>query len=192
MLALTTVCLMYVFVLVGGPGIVNVWMEASKVIELRHNSTSNESNHAIRVCMGADWYTFPSHFFLPSSARLEFVDAGFKGQLPQLYASIQGTHSAPRGPFNDENREESSRYIPFLECDYAVTLMHNRTLHTSVNHFEEFLQKKQSGFEIVYAKDIIDAAHSPILTRAFHLPYYSSNMNRHSTYTLFRRKSTNL
>lgn len=35
------------------------------------------------VCVGSEWYRYPSAFFLPSdSYRLAFVDFGFKGMLP--------------------------------------------------------------------------------------------------------------
>ena len=95
------------------------------------------------VCTGSEWYLFPSHFYLPRGARLAFVDDGFRGILPQQYSlgrgdpalyseqetalnvSLRrnGTYLPPLQPFNNENREERSRYVPIGSCDYLVVLV---------------------------------------------------------------------
>jgi hypothetical protein len=82
------------------------------------------------VCVGNEWYRFPSHFFLPSNARLEYIDDGFKGVLPQHYPSLssfsssfslnKGTSSEPAQPFNNLNQEERSRYLDIHRCDYFI------------------------------------------------------------------------
>ena len=75
-----------------------------------------------RVCVGKEWYRFPSHFFLPADAELAFVRGGFGGQLPAPYvAPLPAGARAVPGHFNDQNREEL-RYAPIKSCDWLVEL----------------------------------------------------------------------
>ena len=53
----------------------------------------------------------PSKFFLSSNSRLAFVEAGFKGQLPQPYFELEGGTRLLQNN-NDLNLEEPTRYIP--------------------------------------------------------------------------------
>jgi hypothetical protein len=34
------------------------------------------------VCVGKEWYRYPSSYLLPNSMRLKFVKSDFEGQLP--------------------------------------------------------------------------------------------------------------
>jgi alpha-1,2-mannosyltransferase len=82
----------------------------------------------VNVCLGDEWYRFPSHYFLHDKARLLWVESGPKGLLPKYYASdkeapsasstnrlldfIQqrlGTYLSADG-FNSKNHEDKSRY----------------------------------------------------------------------------------
>jgi alpha-1,2-mannosyltransferase len=93
-----------------------------------------------RVCVGKEWYRFPTSYFLPERTReavapfpmgrghtpggpaeLAFIRNNFTGLLPQPYLAVDGT-SAPRTGFNDENRDESDRYVDVASCDYVVDL----------------------------------------------------------------------
>ena len=74
----------------------------------------------INVCMGKEWYRFPSNFFLPSNNwNVKFIKSEFKGQLPQPYLiSIPNTlhnraqaTAVERSNFNDLNLEEVDRYV---------------------------------------------------------------------------------
>lgn len=85
---------------------------------------------ATRVCVGKEWYRFPSSFFLPHS-HLLFLRSGFRGQLPQPFAVGANNTSVRRDGFNDENKEEESRYADLAQCDYIVDLdLPNQACHT--------------------------------------------------------------
>lgn len=48
------------------------------------------------VCMGGEWYRFPSSFFLPHDGlRLAFVRSHFRAQLPQPFRPGNGTWAPP-------------------------------------------------------------------------------------------------
>jgi alpha-1,2-mannosyltransferase len=67
--------------------------------------------YVVNICVGKEWYRFPSNFFLPSSQyKLQFVESGFTGQLPKPYSAINGTWVIPTD-MNDLNKQEMSRYV---------------------------------------------------------------------------------
>jgi hypothetical protein len=91
-----------------------VWSDAG--IYINHY----QPNEPTTICVGSEWYQFPSHFFLPQNTTIEYVDDGFKGILPQHYSSLDGTKVEPLQPFNNMNREEPSRYVDFSHCHYYI------------------------------------------------------------------------
>lgn len=75
-----------------------------------HNQVLPESK-IVNVCVGKEWYRFPSNFFLPSEQfQLRFLKSGFGGQLPKPFAKVNGTSQIPTG-FNNLNKEEIDRYV---------------------------------------------------------------------------------
>ena len=81
----------------------------------RHLSTADVMNivHPINddvnLCMGKEWYRYPSEFFLPERKwKLRFLKSKFKGQLPQPYGN--NTYDIPDN-MNNMNKEEPSRYV---------------------------------------------------------------------------------
>ncbi|KAJ1980212.1 mannosyltransferase [Dimargaris xerosporica] len=82
------------------------------------------------LCVGKEWYRFPSHYFVPLPYRVGFIPSSFHGQLPKYFAEPielppnrtndtqlplwawppQGTFLRPTG-FNDMNQEEPDRYV---------------------------------------------------------------------------------
>lgn len=69
------------------------------------------------LCLGKEWYRFPSSFFLPQSMRAKFVRSEFSGLLPGEYPDgtsisklLAGTSAVPSG-MNDRNEEDISKYV---------------------------------------------------------------------------------
>jgi len=78
------------------------------------------------VCLGKEWYRFPSSYFLPQGMRVRFIKSEFDGLLPGQYneAAIgfglfPGTWLVPPG-MNDENMEDPGKYV---SCSSATTLI---------------------------------------------------------------------
>lgn len=137
--------------------------------------------------MGSDWYTFPSHFFMPENARLAYFSDGFGGILPQHFAEKDGTSGVPLHPFNDRNREEAMMYIGIDSCDFLVRTMQESDRHVEKNKifFDE------SKFEQKASANIIDPS-SSLLVRVINLPggiieELSNKKILYHNYTLFKR-----
>ncbi|RMZ53697.1 hypothetical protein APUTEX25_003231 [Auxenochlorella protothecoides] len=72
------------------------------------------SGHEVPVCLGAEWYRFPSSFWLPGPRyRLQFVKSGFTGLLPRPFSAEE---------LNNLNREEpENAWATSDGCAYLVT-----------------------------------------------------------------------
>lgn len=92
----------------------------------------------VSVCVGKEWYRFPTHYFLPQVTelaesnerspriRLKFLKSSFGGLLPKDFLEDQQGEPWRRGSFvvpsgmNNENREEMDRYVSFEMNDVRV------------------------------------------------------------------------
>ena len=68
------------------------------------------------VCLGKEWYRFPSSYFLPANMRAKFVQSAFDGLLPGEFSEV-GTVSGslptwliPPG-MNDQNIEDPDKHV---------------------------------------------------------------------------------
>ena len=72
------------------------------------------------VCIGKEWYRFPSSYFLPNGAHAKFVKSEFGGLLPGEFSEAKvgfgffpGTWLVPPG-MNDRNIADPSKYVSRL------------------------------------------------------------------------------
>lgn len=138
----------------------------------------------IHVCIGAEWYRYPSGFFLPGPQyRLQFVKSGFNGLLPRPFEEGKGgTKAAPR-QLNDMNREEPQNYWERADnCTFFVTTM------DSTSTTGDPLALNGTQWKVLASELFLDAANSPSLTRAFFIPWYSAKHNKWIRYCLLARK----
>ena len=75
------------------------------------------ANTEANVCLGKEWYRFPSSYFLPSGMRAKFVKSAFDGLLPGQFTEAKtgfgffpGTWLIPSG-MNDQNIEDPSKHV---------------------------------------------------------------------------------
>lgn len=140
------------------------------------------------VCVGKEWYRFPSQFFLPSDTRIQFLKSSFEGQLPktfeedwtissyevdgqeQLYRRRAygwlGARLAPEG-FNDMNVEDPSVYVKEQDCDYLVDV--DFPLHPD-NPLEPRYMEDTKNWQVMHCEPFLDAENSHRLSRAFWVP----------------------
>jgi alpha-1,2-mannosyltransferase len=74
------------------------------------------------VCLGKEWYRFPSSYFLSNGTRAKFVRSEFSGLLPGEFNEagtgfgfFAGTWLIPAG-MNDRNEEDPGKYVSFCRC----------------------------------------------------------------------------
>lgn len=129
------------------------------------------------VCVGAEWYRFPSSFYLPGDGyRLGFIKTTFSGLLPVAF-NITGGGTAHAPPsLNDRNQEVPEQYVhnPSKECTFWVGLKAEQPPAGA-----RWTEVAQAPF--------LDAARSPALWRAFHVPGVSSCRNVYTMLHLKRR-----
>lgn len=135
------------------------------------------------LCMGKEWYRFPSSFFLPDhpvQVELKFLQSGFTGQLPQPYAAVNATSVIQAG-FNDMNQGNPSRFVRVEDCDFIVDL--NLGDGQAEPSFVDL-----PGWNTSMTMPFLDAARSYGLTRAFSVPFW--DRNTYANYTLLRHERT--
>lgn len=77
------------------------------------------------VCLGKEWYRFPSSYFLPKNMRLKFVKSAFDGLLPGEFSeagTVSGiipTWLMPPG-MNDQNIEDPGKHVDVGHCSFMV------------------------------------------------------------------------
>lgn len=87
----------------------SVYAPLQKQTALQNNAT---------VCLGKEWYRFPSSYHLPSGMHAKFIKSEFAGLLPGEFSeetdpaalSFPGTWKIPQG-MNDENLEDPGKYV---------------------------------------------------------------------------------
>ncbi|CEO98516.1 hypothetical protein PBRA_006630 [Plasmodiophora brassicae] len=134
-----------------------------------------------RVCVGKEWYRFPSSFFLPTAdSHLLFLRSGFTGLLPKPFErSANGTWIIPT-EMNEDNREEPSRYVSASACDYIVDL--------DLEHQNEPHYSAQPDWHVRYSAPFLDAEHSNFMARAFALPGVPTRFTTFRPYQLLERR----
>jgi alpha-1,2-mannosyltransferase len=86
----------------------------------------------LTLCLGKEWYRFPSHYLIPSGINVEFIKSNFDGHLPRhfehaegvsLLNKVEGTRYVPKD-LNDLNREEPLHYVrPIPNSIFYVSLL---------------------------------------------------------------------
>jgi alpha-1,2-mannosyltransferase len=140
-----------------------------------------KSNESINICVGKEWYRFPSSFFLPSeNVKLQFIRSEFRGLLPKPFEKVNATSVIPTD-MNSDNREEMSRYIDPKDCDYLVDFDFE-------DQKEEHYVRDSKNWEIIYKIPFLDVSRSPPLTRSFYIPKYSAQNNVYGDYCLLKSR----
>ena len=78
------------------------------------------------VCIGKEWYRFPSSYFLPDGTKAKFIKSDFNGLLPGEFSEAgtgfglyPGTWLVPPG-MNDRNEEDPGKYVSLRVLQLSV------------------------------------------------------------------------
>jgi alpha-1,2-mannosyltransferase len=87
------------------------------------------------LCLGKEWYRFPSSFFLPDGMHAKFIKSEFSGLLPGEFSEANfgfgfypGAWLEPSG-MNDENKEDFGKYVSLMINKQTATLLHSTDRH---------------------------------------------------------------
>lgn len=113
----------------GPMGVYNaLWNERTDpLVHSNHIQGAYEENMAVpdlTLCVGKEWYRFPSSFFLPNDVRARFIPSNFDGLLPNafpedrtianvthtVYMSYNSVDDPPGTPPTESEHEETSYY----------------------------------------------------------------------------------
>lgn len=136
----------------------------------------------VNLCVGKEWYRFPTSFFLPTNAtRLQFIKSSFSGLLPKPFEQhAQGTSITP-SHMNNKNREEPTRYIPEDDCDYVVDL---NLPHQQETKFWDLPEH----WELVHAEPFLHAEASRSPYRSFYIPVLTPRNVQFAQYAVYKNK----
>jgi alpha-1,2-mannosyltransferase len=125
----------------------------------------------ITVCVGEEWYRFPSHFFLPGKRfRLRFVRSSFSGLLPKAFdENGMGTRNSPPG-MNMLNREDRNQYVgnALLQCHYLVDL--DLTHRAGGTRSQVVSLDIPDKWLTLFSEQLLDLRASPVFFRSFWIP----------------------
>ncbi|KAI8826582.1 Alg9-like mannosyltransferase family-domain-containing protein [Fimicolochytrium jonesii] len=130
---------------------------------------SATSSKEINLCVGKEWYRFPSHYFLPDGVRLRFLKSSFDGLLPKYFEEHHLlTHVEVTG-MNDQNIEAMDRYVPIESCDFVIDYTPpNAQFHPDAA--EPLYSLDEEHWVKHYCKPFLDSASTARLARAFYVP----------------------
>jgi alpha-1,2-mannosyltransferase len=141
------------------------------------------------VCLGKEWYRFPSSFSLPRGTRAKFIKSEFSGLLPGEFNEAKtgfgffaGTWLIPAG-MNDRNEEDVGKYVSFLRRCYQKCANHWKTDISHCTYLvDSYLPGSQSTqLEPRYLEDekvwkkvscapFLDTARTTLLARTIWIP----------------------
>lgn len=140
---------------------------------------NGEDDHEINVCVGDEWYRFPSSYHFPSKHyRLRFIETNFDGALPMPFNRDKGgTAHTPVG-LNDDNVAHPDQYVDPSECRFLVEAdFGTGNLHSHI-HFHDI------EWRDVASERFIDPLRTPLLSRVFRLPGRLARDVAHVDYVL--------
>jgi len=139
----------------------------------------NTFNHNITICVGKEWYHFPTHYFMPNNTRIGFVKSKFDGLLPGYFKEGDnhiGTWVIPKG-MNDLNQEEFDKYVNIEQCSYMIDLyVEENEVRNNEDLIEPNYITQTDKWEKVVCKSFINKNKSHSLLRPFFFPKFIRNL----------------
>ncbi|XP_063492589.1 alpha-1,2-mannosyltransferase ALG9 isoform X8 [Symphalangus syndactylus] len=135
----------------------------------------------VNVCVGKEWYRFPSSFLLPDNWQLQFIPSEFRGQLPKPFAEGPLATRIVPTDMNDQNLEEPSRYIDISKCHYLVDL---DTMRETPRE-PKYSSNREEWISLAY-RPFLDTSRSSKLLRAFYVPFLSDQYTVYVNYTILK------
>ncbi|KAF6013814.1 hypothetical protein HII13_001062 [Brettanomyces bruxellensis] len=132
------------------------------------------------VCIGREWYHYPSSFFLKSNQRLRYVENGFRGMLPgdfiepgsHTFGGIRNSTRVDQEGFNNLNHYNPDFANAKLDqCDYFIDI--NMPVNADLGEISVFDEEGSSilpGWQTIRCEKMIDPDNSFGLAKLIHIP----------------------
>ncbi|KAF2760102.1 hypothetical protein EJ05DRAFT_492029 [Pseudovirgaria hyperparasitica] len=147
------------------------------------------------ICLGKEWYRFPSSYHMPDGVKAKFVKSEFSGLLPGEFHQTDAdsgfypaTWQVPSG-MNDRNEEDLGKYIDIAQCKFMVDSSFPSTVPSELepNYIEQ-----TDTWEALKCEAFLDSASTGILGRLLYVPDWpivpERLRRRWGTYCLLRRR----
>jgi alpha-1,2-mannosyltransferase len=155
----------------------------------------NMSKEGDFLCLGKEWYRFPSHYLLPEGVRAKFIKSEFSGLLPgefseaaQGFGFFPGTWLVPPG-MNDQNSEDRGKYTDIAHCKFVVD---SHLPSTETTALEPSYIQDHERWEKIACEPFLDAASTGVIGRLGwipSLPFVPARFRRvWGEYCLLKRK----
>ncbi|RSM19355.1 hypothetical protein CDV31_001777 [Fusarium ambrosium] len=107
------------------------------------------------VCLGKEWYRFPSSYFLPRDihAKLWLLER----------------HLVPTTGMNDQNEEDVGKYTELRACSFLVDTQYPERKDPLPPNEPDYIAD-QENWEIVKCEPFLDAANTHLLARTLWIP----------------------
>ncbi|CDR40632.1 CYFA0S05e02674g1_1 [Cyberlindnera fabianii] len=147
------------------------------------------------VCVGREWYRYPSSLFLPVHARLQFVESGFRGLLPGEFSEdagslIKNIKIIPEG-MNSENLYDPKKVISLEGCDYMIDINEPVDVESGEVQFIDDEGVVRPGWKLLYSAKFLDNAKSQGIGKYLYLPKWARGFARGEVvfhdYNLYQR-----
>jgi alpha-1,2-mannosyltransferase len=140
----------------------------------------------IDVCIGKDWYRYPSSFFLPSTKySIRFLKSEFKGILPAYYSKEENATQIPHDYFNDMNQENPFMYFDYENCDFLVDF--DLKMKKKLPPLEPNYSSRTDEWTIIKEVPFLNAQLSHPIYRAFYIPYVSYKHIKYGSFNLLQK-----
>ncbi|XP_065887742.1 alpha-1,2-mannosyltransferase ALG9-like [Dysidea avara] len=147
-----------------------------------HITSAIKGLEEVNICVGKEWYRFPSSFYLPGNQwHLRFLRSEFRGQLPKQYS--ESTRVIPTD-MNNKNQEETSRYFDISKCHFLVDLDNREITPREPRYILD-----NSTWTVVHRFSFLDLQRSHSFFRSFYFPYISDVCNAYTDYMLLANKN---
>lgn len=133
------------------------------------------------LCLGREWYRYPSSFFLPDGLRLKFIKSGFNGLLPgdfdESFGDVLKAIATEPANMNNLNRFDPSKLTEFEHCDYAIDI--DEQVDTEIGEIS-FVDKGQvkNGWELVASAPFLNNELSKGLGRLIYIPEFLNQLTK--------------
>ncbi|KUI68276.1 Alpha-1,2-mannosyltransferase alg9 [Cytospora mali] len=129
------------------------------------------------VCIGKEWYRFPTSYFLPRDMEAKFIRSEFRGLLPgefprsSPFGAFANTHIIPDN-MNDRNEEDLSKYTDIQQCHFLVDTQYplNAEKGLSPPPNEPDYVADTEHWEVVKCLPFLDAGNTGLIPRMIWIP----------------------